>query len=174
MKWKQYLKESERTLNSMGNIDDLIHASIGINTEIDELLEAYTIENTREEIGDIFWYMAIFYRIYKLDTSPYFDFTKSLVMIDKNQCLLSLQKEGYKSLDYAKRIKFYGAGLNSYDTANLTEINLLLSHIINESGYDFDDILDRNINKLKVRYPEKFSNEKASNRDIESEYKVLV
>ena len=35
------------------------------------------------------------------------------------------------------------------------------------------DILDMNIKKLQTRYPEKFSSDKALNRDLEAERKIL-
>jgi NTP pyrophosphatase (non-canonical NTP hydrolase) len=40
-------------------------------------------------------------------------------------------------------------------------------------GTDFDTEQRRNINKLESRYPEKFSFDKAVNRDLELERKVL-
>jgi NTP pyrophosphatase (non-canonical NTP hydrolase) len=40
-------------------------------------------------------------------------------------------------------------------------------------GTDFDTEQRRNINKLEARYPEKFSFDKAVNRDLEAERKVL-
>jgi len=41
--------------------------------------------------------------------------------------------------------------------------------------YDFDmeEILDKNIAKLRARYPEKFDTEKAQNRDLNAERKIL-
>lgn len=40
-------------------------------------------------------------------------------------------------------------------------------------GFDFEEIWELNIAKLKVRYPDKFSEERAINRDLESEEKAL-
>jgi NTP pyrophosphatase (non-canonical NTP hydrolase) len=38
---------------------------------------------------------------------------------------------------------------------------------------DFEETLKRNIAKLKARFPEKFTNENAINRDLETERKIL-
>lgn len=38
---------------------------------------------------------------------------------------------------------------------------------------DFEQILERNIAKLRARFPEKFTSEQAINRDLETERKVL-
>ena len=135
MNWEQYLIESERTLNKMGSVDDLIHAGIGINTEIGELIETFTQSHKREELGDIFWYMAIFYRELNIESIPYFDFTKELCENNISKCYFSLQEEGYKLLDQVKRIKFYKKDIDSFDIGNLPEINLLLSHIITQAGF---------------------------------------
>lgn len=97
----------------------LFHAIIGIATESTELCEAlYDIMtrrkevdliNLREEIGDISWYIAVF-----------FDTLKELGCEEK-----------------------------------------------------WEETLVKNIAKLKKRYPEKFTSEKAINRDTESERKIL-
>jgi NTP pyrophosphatase (non-canonical NTP hydrolase) len=92
---------------------DLIHGVLGMVTESIELLEALDkalrgdgldTVNISEELGDIFWYMA------------------------------------------------------------------LMSRAL---GVSFEQIQEANINKLKARYPEKFSQEKALSRDLETERGVL-
>jgi hypothetical protein len=42
-----------------------------------------------------------------------------------------------------------------------------------DCGFDFADDLERNINKLKLRFPDKFTEEKALNRDLDGERKIL-
>lgn len=44
---------------------------------------------------------------------------------------------------------------------------------IDEAGGTFEQVLDRVIAKLRARYPEKFTNENAINRDLAKERKVL-
>jgi len=41
------------------------------------------------------------------------------------------------------------------------------------NGFDFEEILQKNIDKLYVRYPEKFDADKANNRDLLHERKIL-
>lgn len=60
-----------------------LHAVIGICTEAGELLEAmydhkwkqkeFDVVNAKEEIGDIFWYMAILFRNYKWNIKAIWD-----------------------------------------------------------------------------------------------------
>jgi len=40
-------------------------------------------------------------------------------------------------------------------------------------GISFESLMDKNIEKLRARYGDKFSNEKAINRDLDTERKVL-
>jgi hypothetical protein len=41
------------------------------------------------------------------------------------------------------------------------------------NNIDFGSILDKNIDKLKARYGDKFSSERAINRDLETEKRIL-
>jgi NTP pyrophosphatase (non-canonical NTP hydrolase) len=121
---KDYIEKANRTATTnYGSISqrlenpkiiDLIHAGLGISTETGELLDTikkyiyYGKEldevNLIEEVGDIFWYLALF-------------------------C---------KSLNVS-----------------------------------FEEVMKKNIEKLEARYPEKFTEEKAINRDLDKERGVL-
>jgi hypothetical protein len=45
--------------------------------------------------------------------------------------------------------------------------------LCDELKIDFEDVWDRNVKKLAVRYPEKYSHERALARDSEKERKML-
>jgi len=45
--------------------------------------------------------------------------------------------------------------------------------LCDEFWFNFDDILEKNIDKLRIRFPEKFSNDNANNRDLEAEREAL-
>ena len=116
MNLKDYQEQAKRTCPSLegGQLNDLIHMSLGIQTEAAEIADllkkrlAYKKDidwvNMKEEVGDTMWYIA-----------------------------------------------------------NLCNIN----------NWNLEDILETNINKLKVRYPEKFSEDKAINRNLDAERKEL-
>lgn len=124
MNSKQYIKDAVRTesrnfeaMNERLNDDGLkrlLHAGIGLSTEAGEFLDAlkkhifYGKEldkvNLAEEMGDLFWYMAI---------------------------------------------------------------------VADELGFEFEEVMERNITKLKARYGEKFSEEKAEKRDLDTEREIL-
>ena len=124
MNSKQYISDAVRTestnfeaMNTRLNDDGLkrlLHAGIGLSTEAGEFLDAlkkhifYGKEldkvNLAEEMGDLFWYMAI---------------------------------------------------------------------VADELGFEFEEVMERNITKLKARYGEKFSEEKAEKRDLDTEREIL-
>lgn len=87
---------------------------------------------------------------------------------------LGMQTETAEFTDEVKKSLFYGKEL---DVVNLQEeLGDALWYIaiaMDELGTDFETEMRRVINKLKVRYPEKFTNEAAENRDLKSERAVL-
>lgn len=48
-----------------------------------------------------------------------------------------------------------------------------VANICNINGWDLREILDTNINKLIARYPNKFDTDKAINRNLDVERKIL-
>jgi hypothetical protein len=87
---------------------------------------------------------------------------------------MGVDTESGELTDSLKKHMFYGKPL---DLVNINEeIGDLLWYIAlicNECNFSFEDIMKRNIDKLKARYPEKFTSEKALNRDLETERKIL-
>ncbi len=69
------------------------------------------------------------------------------------------------------------AETGSFDETNLKEeagdILWYLAMLFRELDTDFETVATTNINKLKARFPEKFTQEKAYNRDLESEREIL-
>ncbi|PPD55297.1 MAG: hypothetical protein CTY12_01440 [Methylotenera sp.] len=55
----------------------------------------------------------------------------------------------------------------------LGDLNWYQAIAVDASEADWDDILSTNIEKLRKRYPEKFTSEHAINRNLEAERKIL-
>ena len=97
---------------------------------------------------------------------------------DKTQDLLhasmGLVTEAGEFQDMLKKHVFYGKPL---DEVNLKEeIGDLLWYCaiaLEALDTDFQAVMQTNIDKLKARYPEKFTEEKAENRDLAKERKIL-
>ncbi len=77
-------------------------------------------------------------------------------------------------MDAVKKAKIYGRVL---DRVNLIEeigdTMWYLAILADELGVSFEDIWEKNINKLRQRYPEKYTDEQCKNRDVATERKIL-
>lgn len=87
---------------------------------------------------------------------------------------LGLTTEAAEFTDPIKANIIYGKPL---DIANLKEelgdMFWFLNIACDELGFTFEDLQELNIKKLKARYGDKFSSDKAINRDLEKEKEIL-
>jgi NTP pyrophosphatase (non-canonical NTP hydrolase) len=187
MNWSEYLPLSEKTLSTQFNCQDefhqkLLHAVIGSLTEVEEILDNYsdgelvTDINTQgslgEEIADAAWYVSILFR--ELDIKNVnFQFSDTDEEKPFN-ILLSFLKVSLKFLDLLKKKIYYGKEINKETMIDFSvKMYLQLRLYSHSNGANFEEILDKNIAKLKARYGDKFSSEKAINRDLEVEKTIL-
>ncbi len=84
--------------------------------------------------------------------------------------VMGLVTESAECMDAIKKAKIYGKPL---DKVNLVEeagdIMWYLAILAGELGVSFEDMWEKNIAKLKVRYPDNYSDERAHTRDIAAE-----
>lgn len=147
-----------------------LHCVMGLVTEIQEFWEGFfdnDFVNMQEEIGDAFWYMANLENIRMIPLRQLED----RIVVDSEMGLTDLVGE---LLDVYKKKIFYRTlkhdeKINKYIRA----IKAGLIDACIEYQFDLPKILETNINKLKARYPEKFTTEKADNRDLDNERKIL-
>lgn len=87
---------------------------------------------------------------------------------------LGMQTEAAEISDVFKKKLAYDKDI---DWVNVKEevgdLMWYIANLCNMNQWNLEDILDTNINKLRVRYPKKFTNEQAITRDLESERKEL-
>lgn len=87
---------------------------------------------------------------------------------------IGLSTEGGEFLDALKKHIFYGKELDRVNLAEeLGDIFWYLAIASDELGIEFETVMNRNIEKLKARYGEKFSEEKAEERDLKTEREIL-
>ena len=153
----------------------LFHSILGISTEINEVYDAieekeyqdYDIVNILEEFGDMAWYLAIACNERKL-TIDYNDNKTSFFEIS------NIRKGNSVILDHCKKVMFYGKQLDdNLVDVTLVEIARLVFVSILALGGDITNVLKANINKLKIRFPETFTDYHADNRELETERNVL-
>lgn len=87
---------------------------------------------------------------------------------------MGIGTEAGELLDAFKRKIFYGKEL---DVVNVKEeigdIMWYIAILLRELDLDFEDILQLNIDKLRARFPQKFTETHALNRDLGAERKIL-
>lgn len=178
MTLREYQKQAFRTCPDLGSLElNLAHMVLGIMSEEEELLKAL-VEGDEvgigEELADKFWYIAGYCTFRDLDLQTLYsertqiDFEQWEEHIDIGVSSLS------KLHDYTKKFLAYGKEINTdLEQRALKLLILSISWEINGSEIGLENILQNNIDKLKVRYPEKFTTENALNRDLEAERKEL-
>ena len=178
MNWQEYIQlatrtesvpdinlqctDAQRSSSSNVHIVRLLHAALGVCTEVAELYDGHTVVNKLEELGDILWYLAIADSVMDWNSTYYdVDMTKpALFYIGEIQ-------------DVLKRHIFYKKPL---DEAMMERLDMsflaIKKHVMVDlemSGLHLEDCCRANIMKLEKRYPEKFFDAKAAiHRDVVS------
>lgn len=79
-----------------------------------------------------------------------------------------------EAVELLEALRFYGEPM---DLVNMAEecgdMGWYTAVLLDEAGADWDEVLHRNIAKLKARFPEKFTQEAANVRDLKTERKIL-
>jgi NTP pyrophosphatase (non-canonical NTP hydrolase) len=168
----QYQQEAKRTCPSLGSLErDLLHMRLGVFTEVGEILDIFKkhiaygkpidFVHLNEEGADIMWYLANEMRL------------RGIILSEELIYKSTKYENGYPTIEEA------AADLSDWlcnysdlyeDTESIEALHYILSSLPNS---DFFGSLERNINKLRIRYPEKFTSEHALNRDLEAERKAL-
>ena len=131
---------------------DLLHMVIGVTGEVAELLASTDMDNTIEEIGDIFFYME---RIYQLTGVP-----RRNIETATHKFIIAGDL-----LDAVKKHVIYGKSLDeSAVEVLLGKLNYKLDLTIASIGSTREAIIAGNMAKLTIRYGKKYSNEAAINR----------
>jgi NTP pyrophosphatase (non-canonical NTP hydrolase) len=180
MNLQEYKELAEKTLSTQFHSDPqlerILHAAIGLATEIEELLVNYSGNidpvNILEEIGDLTWYLSIFYREY-----PEIENVKiaSTMEVKTAQGLImSMLKSILQIQDLIKKKLYYNKPINQETMNTLVAIlDLDIRMYLSLYNLNIEEVWERNIAKLKSRYGEKFSSERAINRDLETERTIL-
>lgn len=187
MNLKEYYKASERTFKPLGQKLDFLHCVSGLITEFGEFVDPLKrhifygkeldIVNLKEELGDMMWYLAIPIRHFCLEDTNFIDnfiieeyylYNHINDEINISDIICSLNEDTNSIIQTLYYTPHYISSNN--------ELTNLISNIYGICDYfkiDFEDMLDSNINKLKARFPEKFTEYHALNRDLIKERNIL-
>lgn len=168
----------------------LLHGAIGLASELAEIREMardndYVDKvNLLEEMGDLFWYMGIIVDELGIDPNQIFR-TKQVKAVLWQFPDLAASNElstiidtlticiGYM-IDIFKKSLMYGKEIDVETVEGiLQEMGIDIEDALNAHGYTSNDARQINIDKLRARYGEKFTEAAALNRDLETERKIL-
>lgn len=172
MKIEEYQALAANTLPRLGSSEkDFAHMAMGVVSEFGELEDSYKDRvNFMEELGDMTWYLAGICTLL---------LKKSFSNLSRGVEPMKDDGDEYRSIyilaDLAKAHLAYGKkmDLNQIEehVKNILSFIKLMCELKQE--VDFREVLEKNIAKLKVRYPDKFDADKALDRDLEAERKAL-
>jgi len=188
MKIIDYQKQAKRTfVNLDSKAKNDLHMASGILTEIGEIQDifkkklAYNKEidlvNLGEEAADVAWYLVNKAFLVNIELE---EFT-----IEEANKMIKPQTDGemFKDMNDDERDLSFCMSLCLHLSASLIEPKagledpqaalIALAVICDTYGIDFFEQLDKNINKLKVRFPDKFDENLAINRNTDEERKEL-
>lgn len=154
MKFEEYIPLAMRTLpEGRSTEENLVNACLGLAGEIAEYETADNRADKLEELGDIYWYIALMVSNY--------DYTPMYIKHSKGSFLTPV---GAIS-DVVKKTIFQGHWLSK----GVIDIHIskLLSNIeydCNILGVTPSQIMGENVAKLKERFPQGFEVERSVNR----------
>jgi hypothetical protein len=184
-----YQQDALRTLSDkyhIGAIDpDLLHGALGLATESGELLEGLLLNgdtvNAHEELGDTTWYIPPICKALGItidevedaigapDHATLLTTMPTLIDVAMRLCI-----EAGHVQDAIKRAVYYGSPLNSAGVVN--HLGRII-HLIRHGCYLLDTTHEKvkatNISKLKARFPQRFTEAEAIQRDVSNERLVL-
>jgi NTP pyrophosphatase (non-canonical NTP hydrolase) len=182
MTLKEYQQATMRTLPNLGstrqNIDHMIY---GMFSEYNELIEATDDVNRAEELTDILWYFSNYCNITGIDLAALNDFVYPQFFIRNNREVVTrLFIYISKLTDIEKKELAYGKKVDENKRLLLVnDIFKSLNDAYADFGIDPNESMQRNIDKLKARYPMNFTDDYtgwqafALNRDLDKERAIL-
>ena len=185
---EEYRLLAARTLPDLGSIgNNLLHMEAGIAGEflgeaVDILKKTFAYKkpldkvHLGEELADTVWYCAGVETINKLPEMVISFDEESLATVEyaKNRSITYI-KESVKVRNSSVETECLGLILANKGAVDSTNRGVILAivgicmGICEVLNIDFWQALTNNISKLQVRYPEKFTEEAALNRDLAAE-----
>lgn len=158
---------------------NLAHMVMGLAGELGEIVNCTGTElkikidkiNLEEELGDIYWYLSCYCHLRNVPV-PNGDTLQ--VRIENDLCFELLISSIANLDDLVKRFVAYNKEIDRAKELEIVYDIYVALHLF-QSAYSLDgaEIRNKNILKLKVRYPDKYSDSAALNRDTNAERKTL-
>jgi len=175
-----YQEQTLRTLPKLGSpINDSLHMTVGIMTEIAEIVDImvsdYDPNKIKDELGDVMWYLSNYSNLLGVALSDLKEGLAWFTRLDVQSNIDGLLLSPSKLLDMDKKTFAYGKVYTKADKVNvMMSVFYYATKLAEEHQVDLSEAMDLNIKKLRVRFPDKFVSEQAINRNVEKENKVFT
>lgn len=172
MNIKKFQEEVLRPLKVLeSEKENLCHVVMGMHSELNEIMDASQEEdyvNLGEEYGDLIFFMAAYCNFRKLDLQSIWD-----AKLPDGRVFHHIYWTS-KLQDLVKKFLAYDKDIDVVvEVEILQELSRSVKYEVDMWNFNLSSILQNNIDKLRVRYPEKFSNYNAINRNLKAERKEL-
>lgn len=95
-------------------------------------------------------------------------------LADELHMVIGISTEAGELLDAYKKHFAYGKELDTVNVGEeIADLMWYISNLCRLLNISLEEMLQRNIDKLKARYPENFTQDNALNRNLEKERKIL-
>ncbi len=171
MKLSDYRNETKRTIADLGSpILNSIHMTLGIMTELVELYEASNPGDILDESGDVNWYIANYCNFHNLKLEQREEPVSTKFI---NVVLIMIKLAG-KLQDMDKKNLAYGKPYNPAVQQETIQrlFDYMHGHITSQNK-TIEEAMDKNIEKLYIRFPDKASGELAINKDEAKEKEIF-
>lgn len=152
----------------------LLHVAMGLVTETAELLNFTSNKNFLEELGDIYWYIAVGCDVFETTIHEAFESNGQTPLDLEDDLIEVMITEAAEIMDVLKKNIFYG---RPFDSALVVRRFGRIIEAIAICAEDLDTNLEEveicNLDKLHRRYKDKvFTETEANNRDVVEEMKA--
>lgn len=159
------MKTASPTAGGHGVSEDLVHAILGVGDEASELLSAKTPENMIEECGDLLWFCALADESLGLDL-----FERSASPRAEGSTPYDIAVSALALAGLIKKPYAYGKSLPvAQITTHLLSIISAVGVISGRLNITLPEVMELNLLKLKMRFPEKFACSAAISRNVPHE-----
>ena len=185
--YKEFVENTRRTWNKKEDtMDNINHALLGLIDESGELAKAYKSElaygkeldeaNIQEEIGDLCYFSARL--IDELQFGEQDKLFKSIGDIVQNPLPKKVEVEGIEVVfAISTRVASIYLAMTTNDGTLIVkavqDLMYALKTMCELLGVELESVMDSNTAKLKVRYPDKFDESKAVDRDLKAESEAI-
>jgi predicted RNA methylase len=139
--------------------------------ELEQAIENADKINIIEEVGDCAWYFSLLADHFQLIEKIKINFNYDAKCVNHYDLTIIKQKV-FLLNDNFKKLIYYNKTLD-IKKSFIDILQDLYNEFVNQFGDIWELALTKNIEKLKKRYPQEYTDKKANNRDLQAEQQVF-